>query len=142
MKVNTTRLDMTNPFAQQQQMSAKVMNAINQCPTLTNERWMERLTATDNAHVHVAEISSVMTSAHPNSDDVQEMASTHHSVVLFRRRRAMRHLTWLLHMVLVGLRLGKSLTKHWRTSKKRIKRQLRQHMHRVARRHTLTSLKA
>jgi len=142
MKVNTTRLDMTNPFAQQQQMSAMVMNAINQCPTLTNERWMERLTATDNARAHVAEISSVMTSAHPNSDDVQEMASTHHPVVLFRRRRAMRHLTWQLRMVLVGLRLGKSLTKQWRTSKKRIKRQLRQHMHRVARRHTLTSVKA
>jgi hypothetical protein len=142
MKVNTTRLDMTNPFAQQQQMSAKVMNAINQCPTLTNERWMERLTATDNARAHVAEISSVMATTHPNPDDVQEMALTHHPVVLFRRRRAMRPLTWQLRMVLGGLRLGKSLTKQWRTSKKRIKRQLRQHMHRVTRRHTLTSVKA
>lgn len=142
MKVNTTRLDMTNPFAQQQQMSAKVMNALNQCPTLVHERWMEQLTAVDNTRVHVPEISSVMACAHPNSDDVQEMASTHHPVVLFRRRRAMRPLTWQLRMVLVGLRLSKSLTKQWRTSKKQIKRRLRQHMHRTARRHTLTSLKA
>jgi hypothetical protein len=143
MKVNTTRLDMTNPFAQQQQMSANVMNALSRHPTLTHAKLMEQLVAPDSARMHAVEISSAMAPTHPSHDVVPEMTTIQQPVqLLFRRRRVMRPLKWQSRMVLMGLRLSKSVSKQWRTSKKQIKHRLRQHMQRVARRHTLTSLKA
>ena len=143
MKVNTTRLDMTNPVAQQQQMSAKVMNALSRHPTLTHAKLMEQLVAPDSARMHAVEISSAMAPTHPSHDVVPEMTTIQQPVqLLFRRRRVMRPLKWQSRMVLMGLRLSKSVSKQWRTSKKQIKHRLRQHMQRVARRHTLTSLKA
>jgi hypothetical protein len=142
MKVNTTRLDMTNPFAQQQQMSAKVMNALRRHPTLTHAKLMEQLVAPDSARMHAVEISSAMTPTHPSHDVVPEMATIQQPVqLLFRRRRVMRPLKWQSRMVLMGLRLSKSVSKQWRTSKKQMTRQLRQQMHRIARRYNPTSLK-
>ena len=142
MKVNTTRLDMTNPFAQQQQMSANVMNALSRHPTLTHAKLMEQLVAPDSARMHAIEISSAMAPTHPSHDVVPEMTTTQQPVqLLFRRRRVMRPLKWQSRMVLMGLRLSKSVSKQWRTSKKQMTRQLRQQMHRIARRYNLTSLK-
>ncbi len=142
MKVNTTRLDMTNPFAQQQQMSAKVMNALSRHPTLTHAKLMEQLVAPDSARMHAEEISSAMAPTHPSHDVVPEMTTIQQPVqLLFRRRRVMRPLKWQSRMVLMGLRLSKSVSKQWRTSKKQMTRQLRQQMHRIARRYNLTSLK-
>jgi hypothetical protein len=142
MKVNTTRLDMTNPFAQQQQMSAKVMNALSRHPTLMHAKLMEQLVAPDSARMHAVEISSAMTPTHPSHDVVPEMATIQQPVqLLFRRRRVMRPLKWQSRMVLMGLRLSKSVSKQWRTSKKQMTRQLHQQMHRIARRYNLTSLK-
>lgn len=142
MKVNTSRLDMTNPFAKQQQMSAKVMNALSRHPTLTHAKLMEQLVAPENARMHATEISSVMTTAHTNHDFVPEMTTIQQPVqLLFRRRRVMRPLKWQSRMVLMGLRLSKSISKQWRTSKKQMTRQLRQHMHRISRRYNPTSLK-
>ena len=142
MKVNTTRLDMTNPFAQQQQMSAKVMNALSRHPTLTHAKLMEQLVAPDSARMHAVEISSAMAPTHPSHDVVPEMTTIQQPVqLLFRRRRVMRPLKWQSRMVLMGLRLSKSVSKQWRTSKKQMTRQLRQQMHRIARRYNLTSLK-
>lgn len=142
MKVNTSRLDMTNPFAKQQQMSAKVMGALRRHPTLAHAKLMEQLAAPENARRHTSEISSVMTTAHANHDFVHEMATIQQPVqLLFRRRRVMRPLKWQSRMVLMGLRLSKSVSKQWRTSKKQMARQLRQHMHRISRRYNPTSLK-
>ena len=142
MKVNTTRLDMTNPFAQQQQMSAKVMNALSRHPTLTHAKLMEQLVAPDSARMHAVEISSAMALTHPSHDVVPEMTTIQQPVqLLFRRRRVMRPLKWQSRMVLMGLRLSKSVSKQWRTSKKQMTRQLRQQMHRIARRYNPTSLK-
>ena len=142
MKVNTTRLDMTNPFAQQQQMSAKVMNALSRHPTLTHAKLMEQLVAPDSARMHAVEISSAMAPTHPSHDVVPEMTTIQQPVqLLFRRRRVMRPLKWQSRMVLMGLRLSKSVSKQWRTSKKQMTRQLRQQMHRISRRYNLTSLK-
>jgi hypothetical protein len=142
MKVNTTRLDMTNPFAQQQQMSAKVMNALSRHPTLTHAKLMEQLVAPDSARMHAVEISSAMAPTHPSHDVVPEMTTIQQPVqLLFRRRRVMRPLKWQSRMVLMGLRLSKSVSKQWRTSKKQMTRQLHQQMHRIARRYNLTSLK-
>jgi hypothetical protein len=112
-------------------------------PTLTHAKLMEQLVAPDSARMHAVEISSAMTPTHPSHDVVPEMATIQQPVqLLFRRRRVMRPLKWQSRMVLMGLRLSKSVSKQWRTSKKQIKHRLRQHMQRVARRHTLTSLKA
>ena len=142
MKVNTTRLDMTNPVAQQQQMSAKVMNALSRHPTLTHAKLMEQLVAPDSARMHAVEISSAMAPTHPSHDVVPEMTTIQQPVqLLFRRRRVMRPLKWQSRMVLMGLRLSKSVSKQWRTSKKQMTRQLRQQMHRISRRYNLTSLK-
>jgi hypothetical protein len=133
---------MTNPFAQQQQMSAKVMNALSRHPTLTHAKLMEQLVAPDSARMHAVEISSAMASTHPSHDVVPEMTTIQQPVqLLFRRRRVMRPLKWQSRMVLMGLRLSKSVSKQWRTSKKQMTRQLRQQMHRIARRYNLTSLK-
>ena len=133
MKVNTSRLDMTNPFAKQREMSATVMNALSRHPTLTHAQLMEQLVAPENTNtctrMHATEISSVMTTAPANQDFAHEMPTIQQPVqLLFRRRRVMRPLKWHSRMALVRLRIGKFVTKKWCACKKQMKRQVRQRM--------------